>query len=103
MSAKRIGSIKTRDLLAFLGEELEVRKSDRGAKYPLYLSAKIGPVHMNTRGAQDFILEYGVLDSVKPEFAEPEPREEVSPSPAINPIRDLPPKRGFFSADEDLI
>ena len=59
----RVAVLKTASLTELLGEELLVMKSGReGARYPLYISSKIGPIHLNTAAAQNFVLENGVFD-----------------------------------------
>ena len=64
----RVAVIKTAKLAEFLGSDLAVMKSKReGARYPLYLSSKLGPIHLNTPAAQDFVLENGVFSDASGE------------------------------------
>lgn len=109
MSGKRVAVLSAALLPQIFGESLEVRKSQReGARYPLYLSTKVGPVHLNTPTGQDFLLENAVFDG--PNGPEPIPapipeKPEQIPAPAPEkPLAETPKpaRKGFFSDDEGL-
>lgn len=90
MANDAVGKIKTAHLAEFLGPELTVKRSGRdGAKYPLYLSTCLGPVHLNTRAAQDLALEHGEFfanaEARAAANAEPEPVPAVAPAPVPKP------------------
>lgn len=55
----KVATIETARLVELLGPVLDVKKSERGATYPLYLSSRMGPIHLNKQFAQDFVLEHG--------------------------------------------
>lgn len=54
-----VGEFSAELLPRILGERLEIRRSATAMRYPLYLVTEIGPLFLNTRGAQDFLLEQG--------------------------------------------
>lgn len=128
---RRVGAIAAIDLAGLLGSDVEIRRSEReGAKYPLYLSTCIGPLHMNTKKAQDYLLENATMDGPNgPENPKPVRQVEVDPkpvrlevveeskSPIEKPVPEPEPpenpykgepiekikKRSFFAEDPDLI
>lgn len=97
MANQNIGSISRVALLKALPEEIDIRKSGReGCKFPLYLSTPWGPWHMNTKAAQDLLLEHGQIHGAppaavsedEPDKGEPEP--VTAPAPAAKPEKPLP-------------
>lgn len=59
---QQVATLSCKKFMEFLGPDLVVMRSERdGAKYPLYLSTRMGPVHLNTPRAQDFVLENGLF------------------------------------------
>lgn len=95
----RVAVIKTAKLAEFLGSDLAVMKSKReGARYPLYLSSKLGPIHLNTPAAQDFVLENGIFSDASGEAELHSPAVEPSGeaelhSPAVEQEKE---ERSFF-------
>ena len=118
MSGKRVAALEAALLPLLIGEVIEVRRSVReGAKYPLYLSTKVGPLHLNTRAGQDFLLEHARFDGPNgPEESpnnalvksviSPPPENPVKPAPvaALNDSETRPKKRlsSIFREDEGL-
>lgn len=116
---RRVGAIAAIDLAGLLGSDVEIRRSEReGAKYPLYLSTCIGPLHMNTKKAQDYLLEKATMDGPngpenpkpvpvveesKPPIEEPAPEPEDEESPYKGEPIEKIKKRSFFTEDPDLI
>lgn len=105
-----VAVIDTAKLAELLGSQVEIRKSAReGAKYPLYLSTCCGPLHLNTRAGQDFLLENGKFKGAgdpepAPENPEPAPEPRPEPSPGNPETRPAKPRQRFslFTPDEDL-
>lgn len=80
MSGKRVAALEAALLPLLIGDIIEVRRSVReGAKYPLYLSTKVGPLHLNTRAGQDFLLEHARFDG-------PNGPEESPAIPDVSPL-----------------
>jgi len=106
MAGKTVGHFETKFLVEVLGRDVEIRKSGReDAKFPLYLSTKVGPVPINTRKGQDILLELGtfqgapeVTPEIKPEVI-PDIQPEVAPE--IKPA-DVVVKPRWLDHDPDL-
>ncbi len=87
-----VATIKTADLVALWGDEITVKRSKRdNCKFPLYLSTKTGPVHLNTVSGQDFLLEngtfYGADNPPSLEKIPEESPEVVEPPPEPHPVK----------------
>lgn len=71
-------------LVEFLGESIEVRKSQvEGKRYPLYLVTAWGPWPINTPAGQDFILENAIFNGA-PVIAANDPAMEAANDPALD-------------------
>lgn len=71
-------------LVDLLGPRLSVMKSAReNARYPYYLKTPIGPVHLNTPGAQEFILENAEFFGAGNQRPDPVP-DPPAPAPAAD-------------------
>ena len=82
-----VAILKTCDLMALWGDEVLIKRSSRdGCKYPLYLSTRTGPVHINTRAGQDVLLESGQFYG-----AAGPPPVEPAPAPAVEVVPDKAP------------
>jgi hypothetical protein len=79
--AEVVGAVPVASLAEILGvgDFVEVKKSERGAKYPLYLVSKTGPIHLNTRRAQEMVS--GLLAGKIPESNEKKPDEIPEKNP----------------------
>ena len=96
-----VGSLAVENLPVILGKTVQIKKSQReNAKYPLYISTPIGPLHFNTRAGQDFLLDYGSFNGAPepdaPAAPEPEPDAPAAPE-------STKPRKGWFSEDKELI
>lgn len=92
----QIAVLDSSRLVQLLGGSLAVMKSARdNARYPYYLKTPIGPVHLNTPAAQEFILEnaefFGAgnqrpAEEIEPERIEPENPENPSDDTVSGPV-----------------
>jgi len=98
MANESIGKLRTCPF--GLADRMEVRKKRKGS-HPLYLwSAQTGPVFLNTRYGQDWILDRAVMydqagNDPEPE-PEPEPQENADPAPDPDPepVKESKPDSG---------
>lgn len=99
-----VGMLPTSALVQVLGENLEIRKSGRdGAKFPLYLSCKIGPIPINTRDGQDILLELGSFKGAPGSDPEPAPEKTPEPSEPVPEQKPEPAKQPrWFQHDPEL-
>jgi len=97
-TGQKVASLPAAALVDFLGESVEVRKSQvEGKRYPLYLVTPWGPWPINTPAGQDFILEHAIFngapviaanDPIIEAANDPEPEQEPEypePEPEIEP------------------
>lgn len=101
MANPPVGVISRAALCASLPETIEIRESQKGGKYPLYVATPFGSWFMNSPAGQAHLKEYGILQPEEPEPS-PEPDTGQEPGPDAKPetrteSEPEPEKPGFLS------
>ncbi|GAA6152551.1 hypothetical protein [Pseudoteredinibacter isoporae] len=112
-----VATLSSSALSKLWGDKITVKKSQKpGKTYPLYMATPTGPVFLNSKAGQDFLLEHGEFKGASPEAA-PEPAPVDSPeTPADIPqkipaapqepekvIKHPPPKAAVGGGDEGTL
>lgn len=104
MKGTPVGKMPTAALVALLGETVEIRRSESGRKYPLYMSTCCGPMFLNTRAGQDCILENATMydhANQPPEDEDAPPAAPAAPAEAANDPEHEPQRVSWW--DREII